>query len=115
MKRAMGSSIAVVVLAGLGLLPARAEEPASPGRSAFLAQKCDLCHSVPAAGIESKMKSATMKGPDLGPAVSQHDPKLLRDFLRKQGQLGGKDHKKEFTGTDAELAAVLAWLGGLKG
>ena len=36
------------------------------GREVFEAQKCNMCHAVPAVGIESKTSSDKLKGPDLG-------------------------------------------------
>src|SRR6185436_14705985 len=35
------------------------------GKALFLAQKCNVCHSVPTAGIERTVKSEKVMGPDL--------------------------------------------------
>lgn len=43
------------------------------------------------------------------------DPAQLGKFLRKQAQIDGKDPKKEFKGSDEELAPVVTWIGEQKG
>jgi cbb3-type cytochrome oxidase cytochrome c subunit len=84
------------------------------GQALFVANKCNMCHSVPSVGIEAKVKSESMKGPDITKAAARFEPDDLAKFIRKQGQLEGNDHKKEFKGTDEELAAMVAWLQRLK-
>lgn len=79
------------------------------GRQIFLAQKCNLCHSVSPAGIEATTKSEKMKGPDLV-GESRRDAKLLNGYLRKTAGIGGKKHVKQFTGSDEEIGALIAWL-----
>ncbi len=79
------------------------------GKAIFLAQKCNLCHSIAAAGITKT--SEKMKAPDLTGEVKAEDgPKLIK-FLRKlEPGENGKKHGKEFKGTDEEIQAVLDWL-----
>ena len=89
-----------------------AEEP--DGKTIFVGNKCNMCHSVPSAGIEAKVKSEKMKGPDMTAAAARLDPEQLAKYLRKQEQLDGKDHKKEYKGNDEELKALIAWLQSLK-
>ena len=103
-----------IVLAVFTLLPAagalaaeEGEEPA--GKAVFLAHKCNLCHSVPSAGIESKTKSEKMKGSDLGGPI-EAGFEAFATYVRQQGELDGKSHKKEFKGTDEELQAIFDWL-----
>jgi hypothetical protein len=89
--------------------PNTADQVTFDGKEIFLAQKCDLCHTVSSAGIEAKTKSDKMKGPDLTTA-EKRDPKLLADFMRKTAQIDDQDHKKEFKGSDEELGALLSWI-----
>jgi hypothetical protein len=89
--------------------PNTADQVTLDGKEIFLAQKCDLCHTVSSAGIEAKTKSDKMKGPDLTTA-EKRDPKLLADFMRKTAQIDDQDHKKEFKGSDEELGALLSWI-----
>jgi len=79
------------------------------GKQIFLAQKCNLCHSIPPAGIVATTKSEKMKGPDLV-GLSKKDATLLNGFLRKTAEINGKKHGKQFTGSDEEIGALIAWL-----
>ncbi|NIL99409.1 MAG: hypothetical protein GTN89_00230 [Acidobacteria bacterium] len=94
-----------LVLVALFAGPAFAEDE---GQGAFVAQKCNMCHSVPQAELVAKVKSEKMKGPDL-PAVAR-DSEWLTQFLKREIQNEGQEHKKEYTGTDEELQAIAAWL-----
>jgi rubrerythrin len=100
--------VAAVVLFGAvaSVEAARAEGPA--GQELFLAQKCDMCHSVSTVGIEAKTKSAAMAGGDL--VDLDHEADWLTQYLKKETQLDDKDHKKEFKGTDEELQTLVQWL-----
>ena len=109
-----------MVLAAIALLGALATgeraqsqdaEPAA-GQEAFLAHKCNLCHAVPAAEIEAKTRSEKMKGSDLGGPVEMPVADLLA-FLRKESEVDGAEHKKEYKGTAEELQAIVDWLAGL--
>ena len=82
------------------------------GQTAFVAQKCSMCHSVPQAGLTATVKSEKMKGPDL-PAAAR-DADWLAGFLKREVQLDGKDHKKEYKGSPEELTAIATWMVGLK-
>ncbi len=87
---------------------AAAADDVPEGQTAFVGQKCNMCHSVPQADITAKVKSETMKGPDL-PATAR-EAEWLAQFMKREIQLEGKDHKKEYKGTDEELKAITAWL-----
>ncbi len=98
--------LAIIVLA-LGSLMAQ-QAKVLDGKQIFLAQKCDSCHMVSSAGIESKSK--TMKA-DLTGRLADRDATAIADMLRKKGNMkSGKPHLKAFTGTDEELGALIAWL-----
>ena len=88
--------------------PAVAEGEKTDGKAIFLAQKCNMCHAVPSAGIEAKTKSEAMKGPDV--AGLDGDAEQLAKYLRKQAKIDGKDHKKEFKGGDDELKVLIDWV-----
>jgi len=85
------------------------------GRAVFLEAKCNVCHAVPAAGIEAKTTSEKMRGPILGGALL--DDVTFEDvaaYLRKLAERGGAKHKKEFKGSDEELQSILDWLATLE-
>jgi mono/diheme cytochrome c family protein len=114
MKRTIGFTATVVVTV---ILLATLYSGAAVGQGAskldgkqiFLAQKCNMCHSVSPAAIEATTKSEKMKGPDLV-GLSKKDAKLLTTYLRKTSDLNGKKHAKAFTGSDEEMGAMIAWL-----
>src|SRR4029079_17347047 len=86
----------------LALLYSAPPGAAAPdGKALFLAQKCNMCHNVPAAGIERTVKSEKMAGPDL--VNIKVDAATLAKVLRRQEDVHGKKHPKEFKGTDEEL------------
>ncbi len=102
--------LTVVLLAILYSGPgaaAAAAQPALDGKAIFLAQKCNMCHSVTPAGIAATMK--TSKAPDLV-GLAKTDAKLLTGYLKKTADINGKKHVKAFTGSDAELGALISWL-----
>jgi len=111
MKQTIGFTLsiflAVFLLALLYSGPASGQ--AKPdGKTIFLAQKCNLCHSIPTAAIARTVKSEKMAGPDL--VNIKTDPALLAKFLHKQAEIEGKKHGKMFTGSDEELTTVIAWI-----
>jgi cytochrome c2 len=105
--------VTVMLFAALSGTASYSDEGTMGGQEVFAAQKCNMCHSVPSVGIESKTKSAAMKGPDL-PTASMKDANGDRDtlleYLRKEAEFSGKTHKKGASGSDEELNAVLDWL-----
>lgn len=111
MKRTVGFTLTVLVFAMLlaTLYSSAGSAAAAPdGKAIFLAQKCNMCHSVPTAGIERTVKSEKVAGPDL--VNIKADAGALSKFLRKQAEIDGKKHGKAFAGSDEELAAVIAWI-----
>jgi mono/diheme cytochrome c family protein len=116
MKQTIGFTLSV--LAAVILLAAFYSGPASgaaapaklDGKQIFLAQKCNLCHSVSSAGIERTMKSEKMAGPDLTNLAAKQDAATLTKFLHKQADINGKKHGKAFTGSDEEMGALVSWL-----
>lgn len=104
-------SAALLLLAAASLAaPALAETPA--GQAAFLAQGCNTCHAVPAAGIEAKLKLPTLKAPAL-PTSPMPEDAWLRDYLMQKTEHDGKKHAKKWGGSDEDLSTMLAWLRGL--
>ena len=79
------------------------------GQEVFMAQKCNLCHTVSSADIEAKM-SGKMAGPDLTGVTDRHEAEVIVDYLRGDAELNGAEHKKKFTGSDEELGALIEWL-----
>lgn len=112
MKRTIGFTatvlVTVILLAALYSGAAAGQPSKLDGKQIFLAQKCNMCHTVSSAGIEATSKA--MKAPDLTGLASKQDAKLLTSYLRKSADINGKKHMKAFTGSDEELGALIAWL-----
>jgi mono/diheme cytochrome c family protein len=101
--------------AALALQPPSASRAAEPldGKAVFLAQKCEGCHAVAAAGIAATTKIEKMKGPDL----SGHPMGDLAEtgaFLRQEKERDGVKHKKAVKASAEEIEAMLRWLASLK-
>ena len=112
--RKLSFAIAALGLAVLALaaVSATAEEEMapSPGHAAFETLKCNMCHSVSTAGIESKTKSEKMFGGDLVGLGEEWDAAKLATYLNQELEVDGEKHKKEFKGSDEELQALVDWL-----
>ncbi|MFL6293867.1 MAG: c-type cytochrome [Thermoanaerobaculia bacterium] len=100
--------VAVFSMARASDTPAGTPDP----KAIFLAQKCNLCHSLAAASIERTMKSS--KAPDLSGVGLERDAAWIGKFITKQEKLNGKPHQKMFSGSEAELKALTQWLAGMK-
>jgi|SRR6476659_2556072 len=105
LQQTTGFTLCIFLLAVL-CLPAASTAAAPDGKALFLAQKCNTCHNVPTAGIEKTMKSSTAS--DL--VNVKADAATLTKVLKKQADVGGKKHPREFKGTDEELNALVTWI-----
>ena len=115
MKRTIALALSIpltlalaAVFAGAPSGASAAEPKVLDGKQIFLAQKCNLCHTVSSASIQMTMKSS--KAPDLAGMAAKKDAQALNTYLRKKSDLNGKKHPKEFTGSDEEIGALIAWL-----
>jgi cytochrome c551/c552 len=87
---------------------------AADGKALFLENKCNMCHSIDSQKIAKT--SEKMKGPDLsnagGGLVESAD--WAKKFLEREVQMNGKNHTREWKGTDEDLNAIVEWLMSLK-
>lgn len=102
----------ILVLLTTSALIAQETKTEDPGKKAFLDNKCNMCHSVSADGIEKK--SAGSKAPDLSGIGAKQNADSLVKFLKKEMELNGKKHSKSWTGKDADLQTISKWLESLK-
>ncbi|MBI5727834.1 MAG: cytochrome c [Ignavibacteriales bacterium] len=86
------------------------EEPA--GKKLFIDSKCNMCHGVQSAAIETKSKKKDI--PDLSGVGSHRKADFLKKYLLKQEKVNDKNHPATFKGSDADLAKLVEWLGTLK-
>ena len=108
MTQKLTLTVCLAMLLGLVLVTAPLAAEGSDGKAVFEAQKCNLCHSVPAAGIEATTKSDKLKGPDL--VDLDADAQWVAKYLKKEVEKDGKSHTKPFKGSDEELKALVDWL-----
>jgi hypothetical protein len=107
------AAVLILVLGNAGMISAGEEKSCADGQEKFMAAKCNMCHAVEAAGIEAKVKSEKMAGPDLTGFASRQEEDWFVQYVKKEVQLEGKDHKGTFKGSDEDLKAMYAWLGEL--
>jgi mono/diheme cytochrome c family protein len=112
--------------------PATAAAPATTaakdGKTLFLENKCNTCHTIQAAGIEKRKASAEdtaeatakeaskpeKKPPDLSSVGLDQKPEWIAKYLMKTESLKGEKHGRKFRGTEPELKTVSQWLGSMK-
>ena len=108
MTQKLTLTVTLALLLGLAFVAAPLAAEESGGKAVFEAQKCNLCHSVPSAGIEATTKSDKLKGPDL--VDLDADAQWVAKYLKKEVEKDGKSHTKPFKGSDEELKALVDWL-----
>ena len=107
-------AFAALLLAGVAFAPPGYAADGADAKELFVdTHKCNMCHSVAAAEIEAKTTSDKMKGADLGGKVEGELAEIAA-YVRKEAEIDGETHKKEFKGTDEELQAIVDWLGSLE-
>ena len=94
--------LAVFILVGTSLLAA--------DKDLYQQAKCDRCHAVASEGIEATTKSARMKGPDLDGLGESRTAEWIVQYVKKEVNLDGKDHRSKYTGTDSDLETIAEWL-----
>lgn len=101
---------AAALLGAASATPGRA---ADDGKASFASLKCTSCHSVTAAGVESKKPKP--KGGDLSGIGAKHDAAWIQDVLAKKADTGkGKKHAVSFKGTPEQAKAIADWLAAQK-
>jgi mono/diheme cytochrome c family protein len=86
-----------------------------PGKVVFMAQKCEMCHSIDSQQIARTTKSEKMAGPDLSNVGGAHLAPWISQYLKKEvANSEGKKHGKDWKGTDEELKQLADWLATLK-
>lgn len=104
-KLSLALVFTILLLAPAALLAAD-----SAGKDLFVDKGCSKCHAVSSAGIEAKIKSEKMQGPDLTDVASRHDGEFISKYVLKQEKLDDKSHKGSWDGSDDELKALIDWL-----
>jgi len=107
------SALLLLVVAAVWLVPASLAAQDAPGKTAFMENKCNQCHTVESQGVE---KTSKMTAPDLSDAGNMvESADWLKGFLMKENAgPNGKKHLKTWSGTDDQLQAIIGWITGLK-
>ena len=90
----LGLVITIVALYGFAFTIA--DDKSDDGKKVFVDNKCNMCHTVTSAGIESKKSDAV----DLSTVGKDRTVEFLTKYLKKEAKLNDKDHKSSFKGTD---------------
>ena len=105
----LGLVITIVALYGFAFTIA--DQPGDDGKKIFDDNKCNMCHTVTSAGIESKKSDAS----DLSTVGKDKTVEFLTKYLKKEAKINDKDHKSAFKGSDEDLKVLVDWLLTLKG
>lgn len=126
MKRILALTGVVAVVTGIVFTAAIAEDakkPALDGKTMFLDQKCESCHSISALKIEKKASAAKetadagskkKEPPDLSNVGSNVKADWLGQYLMKTADKEGTKHMKKFKGNADSLKVMVDWLMTLK-
>ena len=104
----LGLVITIVALYGFAFTIA--DDKSDDGKKVFVDNKCNMCHTVTSAGIESKKSDAV----DLSTVGKDRTVEFLTKYLKKEAKLNDKDHKSSYKGTDEDLTKLVEWLSTLK-
>lgn len=109
LKKLISLSLIAVLFAAFISISTAEEE--FDGKTAFEANKCNLCHAVESQGIEAKKKSD--KYPDLSKLEKLEESELIIKFLKKEEKINDKKHPMPFKGSDEDLTKLVDWIIGL--
>lgn len=116
MKKAI-FPLSLLTMAGAILIGA-ASSPSTgkPGKSLFLDNKCQQCHSVESLGITRNGEAPPGKlPPDLSGVGLRRTPDWISKWLMKEEKnTEGKKHLKKWKGSEEDLATISNWLATLK-
>jgi mono/diheme cytochrome c family protein len=104
----------VLASAALAAIATTAANADAAAVKAFDANKCSNCHSIEKLGMERKIQSEKMAGPDLSTVGDKHDAAWIVKWCMREVEKDGKQHKSEYKGTKEDLQAIANWLATLK-
>lgn len=102
--------ITLTIVALYGFAFTIASEDEHVGKKLFVDNKCNMCHTVTVAGIESKKSDAH----DIKQIDASKGTEFWLKYLMKKEKLNGKDHKTAFKGSEEDLKKIVDWLLTLK-
>ena len=85
------------------------------GKSIFLDNKCNKCHTITSQGIERQGTAPEGKTPpDLSGVGLKHNSDWMQKWLNKEEEQNGKKHIKKFGGSTEDLKTLTNWLASQK-
>lgn len=107
MKKTIFSIIFSVAIIGAAIITSTLAA-GSDGKSIFISQGCNGCHSVPSVKIASTSAKSI--------ALPRHSRSAgwYTSWLQKKVLNEGKKHVKSWKGSSDDLTILTAWLAGLK-
>ena len=111
---ALACSVLVMVMAAA----AQDKPAAKDGKTLFLDNKCNTCHTIQAQSIVKKKAESTdakeeksdKKSPDLSSVGLERKAAWMSKYLMKTEAIKGEKHSRKFRGTAADLSTLTAWL-----
>lgn len=97
--------------------PSTPSHAAGDGKTLFVENKCNSCHTISAQGVRKAKGDEEENGkkpPDLSHVGKEQNARWIKGYLMKTETLNGKKHKKAWKGSDADLTTLADWLASLK-
>ena len=112
------AALACAVLVASAAAQDKPATAAKDGKTLFLDNKCNTCHTIQAQSIAKKKAEATdakeekseKKPPDLSSVGLERTAAWMSKYLMKTEAIKGEKHGRKFRGTEPELATLTTWL-----
>lgn len=98
----------IVALYGFAFSNPVLDDP--PGKTIFVNNKCNTCHSIQTQGVTTKKTNPV----DLSTIGKSYKADFLMKYLQKTEKINNKNHPAAWKGTDPDLETLTKWLGTLK-
>jgi cbb3-type cytochrome oxidase cytochrome c subunit len=109
-KRVVFAILSFSLLIGVFVYAAE-ESKEAPGKTLFLANKCDTCHSMAAENIKQKVKPTGKKvPPDLSNIGEKRTAEWLMKYLKRTETVNNEKHPKPWSGKEEDLNVLAKWL-----
>lgn len=116
------AALGCALLVGAAAAQDKPAVAAKDGKTLFVDNKCNGCHTVQSQAIvkkkvedpDAKADKSDKKAPDLSAVGLERKAPWMSKYLMKTEAIKGEKHGRKFRGTEAELATLTTWLETLK-
>jgi len=116
------AALACAVLVAAAAAQDKPAAAAKDGKTLFLDNKCNTCHTIQVQSIpkkkaeptDAKEEKSEKKPPDLSAVGLERKAPWMSKYLMKTEAIKGEKHGRKFRGTEAELTTLTTWLETLK-